>query len=544
MVQIEPSKTGEPTVRLGRRSLVSRYAPRREAERFIGERLTGTSPGTVVILGEVLGYLSSALHDAYPGASVVAVYLSSETVSHRVDNTSLQQHAIWHPEHQLPFNRFLEAELSEHQIDRLEVLEWQPATEAFPELAERLRGTIRAVVRRLTAGVVTAAYFGPRWFRNAFFNYLSIERYAHLRVPRGATIAIAASGPSLERYLPELAAYQGRLVLGALPSAVSALVQAGIRPEFVVHTDGGEYAAEHLAPLRGHDVPIVMPWIAGRGIHRLGLPVAPFSQGGIVEHTVCGLNDRPVPAVPANGTVAGSALELALLFRPQAIVFIGLDLCTEDLALHVRPHAFEHYYQRGVTRLRPYLTTQFTVAEPLSRVGRRARRSSALETYADWFSGRLQTCATPVYRVPRSATVLSGFTAELESLTELPTLPTLSTHSGMVESVGADRATIIPAPGSRERTRRVRTALQSLHHSLSELPRAAVSLAGRRVASIEELEASPARRALQLAHYLDPHAVNRVLGSNLESVAEYEPELRALLADTEDHLKRVERRIR
>ena len=411
MVHVEPGRSGTPTARIGSHTLVSRYDPRREALRFVQDRLAHAAPRVVVVLGEVLGYLTEAIRTMHPEATVVAVYYSAETVVHSVATPD----ALWHPDLGLPLKAFLERSLPEEYLEAVEALEWAPASRAFPVPAEQARGQLRAVIQRLSAGAITASYFAPRWFRNAVVNYLCISTFANLQIEPETAVVIAASGPSLNHYIPALEQVRDRILLWALPSAVLPLRSAGIVPDLVIATDGGVYAAEHLEALRGRAVPVAMPLTAGRGIWRSGSPVVPLCQGGIVETAISELIRPPAVALPPNGTVAGSALELALRFGPRSVTFVGLDLCSDDIRLHARPHAYEHYYRRAESRLSPYLLFQFAAAEPLERISTRARRSRALETYATWFSERVSRCATPVYRVPPAAAAVKGMIA-LETL--------------------------------------------------------------------------------------------------------------------------------
>ena len=515
MLRVEPSRAGDPTATLGTHALLSRYAPRREATRFVGARFEGRRPVVVVILGEVLGYLTEAVKTLNPDAAVIAVYYDTRLLQHSV----FRPDRLWHPGAAEPLERFLDRNLPEDRIGNLEIIEWAPAAGAFGGTAARVREQLRRSVRRLSAGLLTASYFGRRWFRNAFVNYLVLSRYAELEV-QAVNVVIAASGPSLPECLPQLRAVRREVLVWALPSAVPALHAHGISPDLVVFTDGGVYASEHLGALRRVSPPLAMPLTAGRGVWRGAAPVVPFNQGGIVEDTICGLTGAPVRRVAPNGTVAGSAFELALQFRPEAVVFLGLDLCSRDVALHARPHAFEHYHERVATRLRPYLTTQFEAAEPLERIGYRARRSPALETYADWFAERLRDCEVAAYRVRPSPVQISGI---LES-PEITLQPS--------DRTPIQRLRVRSAPQLAERKRRARHVIALLAESARKLPKLAGELSaeaqrrsyhgqsnastGAPPRSVRAEHRAQIDQAVALARYLTPQLFRDALAAENE----------------------------
>jgi len=507
MVHVEPGRAGDPTARLGSHTLVSRYDPRREALRFVQDRLTHPAPRIVVVLGEVLGYLTEAVRTLHPDAAIVAVYYSPETVGHSVAAAD----ASWHPDLALPLEGFLERNLPEECLEAVEALEWAPANRAFPTPAEQARTQLRTVMQRLSAGAITVAYFAARWFRNAVVNYLCLNTFARLEVEEEAAIVIAASGPSLNDYLPALVTMREQILLWALPSAVLPLRSAGIVPDMVVATDGGVYAAEHLEALRGRAVPIAMPLTAGRGVWRADSPVVPLCQGGIVETAFSELIGTPSLAVPPNGTVAGSALELALRFKPRSVTYVGLDLCSDDIRLHARPHAYEHYYLRAESRFSPYLSFQFAAAEPLERMSAGARRSRALETYAAWFSERLSRCATPVYRVPPAVSAVEGMVATDALERGVPgwdaglrtSVPGSSPDASFPRHHTQMRTRSISAPPLAERKTRADRLLGAWRAAAAKLDNLAAASLGEAVDDTELLHAR------ELARYLTPKLFRR-----------------------------------
>ena len=401
MLEILPARSGQLTARVGGMYLHSPYDPQTEARRFAASRLADTSPATVLLLGAELGHAGNAIRRACPGARLVAVYYDAQIAAHGGDPQG------WSPASGEPLLRFLRRSLPE--AEGLAVLEWPASARLFPGASLEARRQTAQLLRELRGGLATTAAVGRRWLRNCLDNFLGIDRVLFpASRPGDLPILIAASGPSLQSVLPALGRLRERIALWALPSAVECLGAHGLEPDLVVLTDPGWYAMAHLFPLRSLGTPVAMPLSAARGAWNLGGGVLLLAQEAAYENAVLAAVAYPAVTVLPQGTVAATAMELALRSTRREVIFAGLDLCYRDLNGHARPNLFERTLDRGSDRLQPLDHRRFTwaAAQAPRRLPGGGRTGLALETYAGWFASRP---ADPrLYRLLPSPVALPG----------------------------------------------------------------------------------------------------------------------------------------
>lgn len=234
-------------------------------------------------------------------------------------------------------------------------------------------------------------------------------------------MVIAAAGPTLEESLEGLAARRQEIELWALPSAVLPLAERGITPDLIVASDPGFYARSHLRRAFGNKIAVAAPVTAARNLCRLAGPLSLFSNGTPLEETL--FSGDVVPVVPENGSVAGVALDLALLLRRNPVVFVGLDGCTYDLLTHARPSELDYYVVGRTNRLFPEETARLERVNGSRRIDglRPPRRvSPALAEYAKWFRRHCRPLGNRVGRVNPTAV---DYGIEPISLDAIPALP-------------------------------------------------------------------------------------------------------------------------
>lgn len=385
MLEFGTARSGAPTVAMDGHYLHSRFDPQREAERYLDgntDRLP-PAPSCVLVVGLGLGYLIDAARKRWPKTKIVSVRLLPETgppVVAEADRTVAVDPSAPNTD---TLERALLDCLDEEDAAAPAIIRWKPVCSNFPRSSDAADVAIRNVVRQLTTSRMTVGFFGRRWIRNAFLNFLTTESVVTAR-GRPSSVVIVASGPSLERTLPAIADELTAASVWALPSAVPALHACGVEVDLVVVTDPGFYTIHHLRSL-GETVPLAMPLTARRIKHRG--PALLIDQGSFVEREIA--RRAPVPAlpVPSNGTVAGTAQLLATRLGAGRILFLGLDMAAHDVRAHARPHGFDGLLFESSCRLRPELTVRYERVAGAIPVAEASgwRSDTALSTYASWF---------------------------------------------------------------------------------------------------------------------------------------------------------------
>lgn len=404
-LSLSSSRSGSPTCAAGELWLHSRYDPEREALRFAQTELASAKPSHVVLLGPCLDYLSGAVRSLLPGARIVVVQHTpffAQSSGERAD-------AVWHPGLGTSLEAFLDAALDENAISGVAVLEWEPATQAFPQEARAAREALRESLERLASSTATVKASGRRWIANACTAFLLVERCC-LPEPSSLPVVVAAAGPSLRPSLEILRGLEGRFLLLAVSSALAACRSAGMEPDLVVSTDGGYWSRLHLYPLAGKALPLASPLTAlpsSSICRRTALLL--LDQGSFAEAELLSDLGRAVK-VPPHGTVSGTAIQLAARLSAGPIVTLGLDLASLGDRDHASPHGFEPLLEKAVSRIAPMegsLWSRSLDTSPLPQAPWRSSRSHS--TYAGALSLDSAALGGRLFRIGASPVVLRGF---------------------------------------------------------------------------------------------------------------------------------------
>lgn len=506
---IFPARNGEPSARVGSVHLHSSFDPSAEAERFVDSNLKSAPAAAVVVLGAGLGYLTRRLRQIAPSARIITVDYHTGFRSRRV----CEPDAAWDPAGRRTLRQFLYEVLPEEELAGLILLDWRPAAQAAGLRADTIIKELRDTVAEMNANAATSGYFARRWFRNASVNFLLCERFVEPPTD-GRPIVIAASGPTLERAAPALLRLRDRLNIWALPSAFAPLHARGIIADMIVLTDPGFYGGEHLWSARAKNLPVAAPLTAARGLWRAAGGVVLLDQGTPVERVLNAASGTAALPADPNGTVAGTALELALSLTAGPVIFAGFDLSTDDLLSHASPHSFDRYIRYRAARLLPYPTRLFErniVSSTRIDPGSRARVSRAHATFADWITQRgggdrsELSGPTRLFRLRPSSVPLPIAEIDDTGLEQL-CAPGAATAARAARTESVDRSveryrlSLVERPSRRSREIKLRELLGTWKEAVDRLPALAA----------EGLLFSAANPTRAAAGFLDPAAMMRI----------------------------------
>ena len=417
MFQLICSRSGHPTLSWNGKNLHSLYDPVKESRRFIDQMLLDSSPSRVVLLGPGLGYLTMELKRRLPRSEIVGIYYSRQLQEISLEKTDF----AWNPEDKTSLQEFLTTHLTELDLPGLRILEWPSSGRMFPEEAKFSSACLNRTIREIRGNFVTVSAAGKKWVHNSIINVLGIDTIWKGLETCEKPVVIAASGPTLEGGLDLLMQYRGKYSLWALPSAVPSLLARALIPDLIVVTDPSYFSIWHLHPAKGKNIPIAMPMSASTGVWRITNRVLLLRQPNFFEAAVLTSTGVSTISIPAVGTVAGSALELAAEVSSRAVFFFGLDMCSLDILSHARPNRFETFAWERSSRISPYYgQTYCETAERIPRRQGQIRTSLPLDTYADWLTEWGRHRKKTVYRCLPSPRKLRGIdeigASEFESL--------------------------------------------------------------------------------------------------------------------------------
>jgi hypothetical protein len=409
MLEMRTSRSGLPTARLRGSYLHSPYDPEAEASRFVQERLKGESPATILLLGAELGHARAALRRLHPRAGLLAVFYDPEVQARAIDRPGPE--ASWRPG-QGPLLEFLRRSVDELHVEGLVVLEWPPSARIYPEVSLAAQRQVAQFLRERRGSLGTTAALGRRWLGNSFRNYLGLQRIlAPVPETEGRPVLIAASGPTLQHGLSAVLDLRDRLALWCLPSALACLLEHGLIPDLVVSSDASYYAAAHLQPLARSPAALAMPLSACPGAWAYPGGTLLLRQDTPYEEALLAAAAYPAPRVLPQGTVAATALELALQSTGGPVILAGLDFCYLDLSGHARPSLFDLLLLSQARRTSPFDHQTFQMAgeqAPRRLAAPPARSGLALDTYAGWFAALPEQQSSRLYRLNPSPVELGA----------------------------------------------------------------------------------------------------------------------------------------
>lgn len=409
MLELESSRSGQPIARIRGIHLHSPYDPEKEARRFVRESISQPNPSTILLLGAGLGYLYREVTQSFPEARVIVVFYHQDLWDSFV--AAPRPQTYWHPGVSGTVLQFLRSSVHELEAEGLAVVEWPASARLFPEVSLRANQSLHQLFREVRGTLVTTSALGRRWLSNSLSNFLGIDSLSPwLGSQTGNTpIVIAASGPSLQEGSDFLAAYRESIELWALPSSLNFLLSRDLTPDTVVLTDPSYYAFSHLRCAKDHNIHLIMPLSAARGSWRISARVSLLNQETPVERALLEAAGAAVPRIPAQGTVAATALLLALGRGQSPVIFAGLDFCYRDIFSHARPNNFENWLEPTSNRLGSLHHKIFALAAEQTASGRGSSRGTlALDTYAGWFREIGSTRGKGIYRLHPSEIELQG----------------------------------------------------------------------------------------------------------------------------------------
>jgi hypothetical protein len=386
-----------PNIISGAASLHARSDPRKEAARFLAD-LQAREGVLLLFLGLGLGYQVEELRrrhgETFGGATVVVVERSMESfsllASHR-DISFLQGAVLLVGEEAGGVLSRLE-ELCSRRFSGYRIIRLRGACRLFPDYYQVIERRLRRMMGGRLSDLLTRFAFESLWMRNVIDNTPFLVGRSSIRPLRGilggAPALVLGAGPSLDGQLDLIRGAEGAVPLIAVDTALSPLLASGVRPHLVVTLDaqwhsqgdftrtftgGGEGGAVLVADLVAC-TQVIKRWTGPLCFSQTALQ-AP-SEARLQVHPLPGLLDRvhPVPALACGGSVATTAIELALHLGADPVLVAGLDLAFTGYRTHLRGAPFDRAAGLRATRLRPLPTL---TVDAIRR--RRTRKLPALD---------------------------------------------------------------------------------------------------------------------------------------------------------------------
>jgi hypothetical protein len=449
----EPSGRGFALVPAARPNILFRgrpfHAPR-DAQREALSLVDGLSvrPGQVFIfLGIGMGYHIETFKRLYggEGLTLIAIERSLEAFSLLLrsrDISFLEGVALFVGERAERVETWFEG-MSPFRFTGYRVVRLRGACAPFSGYYRRIETSFREAMAAKLSDVLTRFAFEGLWMKNIIGNAASMAGRSTIRslagALRGGPALVLGAGPSLlDR--PELM----RRLASSLPTivvdtALDTLIGMGVTPDYVVTLDAQfhnlhDFAEVFSASGGSEGMTLVAdlacyPKIPRRWRGDVFFSASAFERagGGYELHPLVeklrGV-DETVEALPCGGSVATTALELAVKMGAEPIFAAGLDLGYTRLLTHAVSSAPYRARLRGSSRLDPLLTSmaRSIAARPLRYApavsGEQVLTDFVFLSYMRWIAERAEFRGR-VYSVAENGLVIPGIgRASLEEAIE------------------------------------------------------------------------------------------------------------------------------
>lgn len=365
------SKNGEKTAKANGIYIHSPYSPQKEALRFTELLTCPFEPEYIVITEPGLSYVLPYLKEKYKKSKIGAIRYTD-----KFDSYNGLFDFVLHKNENKSLKNMLQSYFSEDKIFSVFFVSWKPSEKAFQKENDETWQEIKEVLAFSKTLLITRQFFEKKWLLNTI-NFIKYSDNYFLLNQTDLPLLITASGPSLKENLMTIKKLEKYCIIAALSSALPVLLSFDITPDFCMTTDGGYWAKEHLKKIRKKNIPLAITSEANCQKSILqNNPIIPLSYSDGFSERICKLTEIPFIKASRNGTVSGTALELAMEITCGNIYFFGLDLSEAKGFQHTQPNELETNNSINDCKLN----------SKEKRISRQSFKNESLEIYKNWFS--------------------------------------------------------------------------------------------------------------------------------------------------------------
>lgn len=337
--EVRETKTGVPTIKLNSMGkelyLHSRYNPTREADLYADEQYDSHITEYIVI-GFGFGYHIQSLVKKNRNIRLyilendpVVFKMALENVNLRniVGNSAVTIILEKEPEQ---FLRILEKLVSS---PGRKLLTYLPSIQAMGESFTDVKYLLEEYrINRRAADSMSILE------SNFYENVKNYQAYVDciFGAYRDIPIFIVSAGPSLDKNVELLKLVKDKGLVISVGKAVKALVQAEVQPDFIVVSDAGDSIYSDQLKNVDIDVPIIALSTCDKSImkHYNGYKLIAFQKEFQLSEEYA--KEKGLQLINTGGSVATTALDIALRLGGNPIVFVGQDLALTDGRSHAK----------------------------------------------------------------------------------------------------------------------------------------------------------------------------------------------------------------
>lgn len=336
MIETEETRSGLLTIKYDNKYIHSKYDPMREAHQLIEANIKLVSKEIIVVYGLGLGYHVDVLLEKIN--SQVKVYVFEYNMSlieccAKINNKVFQYknvNIIGSND-----NEFYE-KLAKYLGKAGDILIHRPSLETIKLSNESLYNLIDdySLIKQSDEYNEQLIRLGKENYEiNIKQNYKRINEFIDLHKDSAKPYIITASGPSLDGELELLKANREKFNIISVGSSLRALMEKNIRPDAVVISDGKEGVRKQFTGYENENIPLCFYAKASRWA------VSDYKGPKFIFNAT---NCESEINIATEGTVAVSAIDIAVKCKAKKIIFLGQDLAFVNDKSHTE--VFEKTY--------------------------------------------------------------------------------------------------------------------------------------------------------------------------------------------------------
>ena len=362
------AKNGEITAKENSLLLHSAYNPQREAENLISSKKNEIkSAKAIVFEGFGLFYAPKIAAELFPQKTIILVepdinhFLAAMLL---VDTEQLFLH------NSIIFACGASTEqvitlINQNGILNSTFFSLQAQTSHAQPYFSELSELIQRNKNKEKTNNATLEKFRALWFRNSRRNIRKTAILETVDIYRNHAenlpFLVLGAGPSLQKILPRLNELKSKMIIVCVDTALRALLQQKVQPDFIVLTDPQYWAYRHIAGLKSPKsilitensvYPSVFKFECKKIVCcRSQIPVAQFFEKYCGEQGYLG----------AGGSVASCAWTFAKFCGAKNIFLCGIDLSFPEKQTHIKGSTFEQKIYTTSTKIKPAETAAMTL---------------------------------------------------------------------------------------------------------------------------------------------------------------------------------------
>ena len=382
-VVFSAARNGSLSCTINNKQYHSLYNPENEALSFCKNTVKPSfKPSVILIIEPGLSYCAGELKKLFPESQIAAVRLTDSFSEYDI---------LWDKVFYFNSNSSISEELynyfGEENLLRTAIYSWPQSSSILTELNNAVLAEIKKAVVKSRSVLYTREHFSKKWFLNSIKFFLNIRKIT-LTDKIKKDILITASGPSLTDSIRYIKEYRNNFFLIAVSSSLSVLQNNEITPDLVLSTDGGFWAKKHLSG-NSSIFALTDESCISTALLRNSV-IFPLAYKNSIGEKIFKKLQFPFFYASRNGTVSGTAAELALSLTDKKVYFCGLDLCPTPGFQHASPNNLEKENSSNDFRYRPK-EQRLTIS--------RFSSEGSLEIYRNWFTNTSSICSERFFRL-------------------------------------------------------------------------------------------------------------------------------------------------